>query len=194
VSCRVCKSEHRGEIEQALANGLGVREIAKMFGLSKSAVHRHTMHVPKSQEATMAPPPLDSQMRAKRLRATLERLLERAERAGDFRAATMIAAQISEIERRILDRVPGKLRGEDAPVLRIIFDDPGGGTGSVNASENLAYCIAHYGWQPILASLLRCMVGEKAKMSERLRAQVGQLLEILIDDYPEEATRVEQNQ
>lgn len=126
MSCRICKNNRRSEIEQGLLNGLSAREIAKMFGFSKSAVHRHLGHIEKKPEGE-PPLPLDFQTRLKQHRATLERLLEQAERASDFRAATALLTQLGEIDKRILDRYsPAAGRGGVCscpnPVIRIIED------------------------------------------------------------------------
>ena len=46
-TCTICRSEHRAQIDAALIQGAGYREIAENYGLSLSATARHkTEHLP----------------------------------------------------------------------------------------------------------------------------------------------------
>lgn len=90
-ACSLCASPRRDEIDAALLSGASFRDIAGRFGTSKSAAERHRSHVPER----LALARRDAEVRSaetlaeklSRLEDDLRRLLEKAEKDGDFRAA-----------------------------------------------------------------------------------------------------------
>lgn len=46
--CTICGRPNRAEIDAALVDGVPLRDIAGRFNLSRSAVHRHQEHIPRS--------------------------------------------------------------------------------------------------------------------------------------------------
>jgi hypothetical protein len=121
--CTVCLHPDRPSIELALSRKAGLKTIAAKFGLSKTALSRHsTNHMPPQVKAVMlatgrtTPVDLDELRRtesegllatAVALRARLYRQLDMAEEVGDLRAA-------ASLDGRILDSLSfvAKLLGE----------------------------------------------------------------------------------
>ncbi len=90
--CTVCTHAQCAEINSALLAGTSYRTIADRFGLSETALKRHRKdhvpaHVARAQEAheVAAADDLLAQLKALRNRAIT--LLDKAERAGDYRIA-----------------------------------------------------------------------------------------------------------
>ena len=46
LACSICTHSSRGAINDLLAHGTSVRDVAGRFGISKSAVSRHAQHLP----------------------------------------------------------------------------------------------------------------------------------------------------
>lgn len=90
-ACSLCASPRRDEIDAALVAGASFRDIAGRFGTSKSAAERHRSHVPerlalaRREAEVRSAESLSEKLR--RLEEDLRRLLAKAERDGDFRAA-----------------------------------------------------------------------------------------------------------
>lgn len=90
--CTLCTSPHRDEIDAALVEGrLPLRNIAERFGTSAPTLLRHKEHVPgrlalakRAEEEGKAEDLLE---KLRRLEADLRRLLAKAEKDGDYRAA-----------------------------------------------------------------------------------------------------------
>lgn len=105
IPCSVCAHPKLAEINQALRNGTSLRKVARQYDLSKDAVSRHKRHVSLTlaelkDTIDSLPEPGTAELTATDLRqgATyLEQitalhnrassLSEKAEKAGDFRAA-----------------------------------------------------------------------------------------------------------
>ena len=99
--CTVCQHPDRDEIDARLIGGQPLRNIAKQFGVSATALYRHkTGHLPghlKQAKET------SERLSAERLLADLERLqerilriLERAEERGDLRVALTACRELRE--------------------------------------------------------------------------------------------------
>jgi hypothetical protein len=187
LSCTVCRSNVKAQVEEAMRN-LGVREVSRIFpAFSKSTLHRHRLHMLKP-EASAPPPPLEPQVRLKQHRARLERLLEKAERASDYRAGTALLGQLAEIDKRILDRRPEKHGGRGGvcncpnPRIKVVLDNPfpeGHGHSSMEVLEYVGFAIRHIGWQPILQEVLERMSGT-AGLSEAVKQAAKEFLAVLI--------------
>lgn len=51
--CTVCRHEAREQIDRALLAGVAYRTLAAQYGLSSSALCRHTRHLARCQEAML---------------------------------------------------------------------------------------------------------------------------------------------
>jgi hypothetical protein len=114
--CNICSHEKLKEINQALIDGQSLRNIAKQYQVSYSAVNRHKKeHLPaalvKAQEAqavTQADSLLDQ---VEALRAKAVNLLEQAENAGDLKTALQGIGQARACL-ELLAKVRGELQQE----------------------------------------------------------------------------------
>lgn len=100
-SCTACAHPDRRKIDKALVDGVSERTIAKRFGLSKTAVHRHSAgHIPSllarahAVEVVSSADDLLGQVTALKERAL--GLLATAEKAEDTRAAILACREIRE--------------------------------------------------------------------------------------------------
>jgi hypothetical protein len=119
--CTVCDHPEKHGIDEVLISGAPYRSVAKQFELSESAVYRHkTEHLPAhllrargAEEVAQADDLLDQ---VRNLQAHALDILERAEKAGDLRAAL---AAISQARGNL--ELLGKLAGEldERPVTNI---------------------------------------------------------------------------
>ena len=111
--CTVCSHLDRPAIDQALVNRHPFRRIAPRFGLSvRSLIRHHDDHLPevlaRAKEAEEAAQADDLRAELRSLRDRTYGLLERAEQAGDIKAAfTGIREIRSTIE--LLAEMAGKL-------------------------------------------------------------------------------------
>ena len=93
--CTICSDpQRRAAVDGFLRAGIALREISKNLGLSKSAVHRHSLHSEARQNATAGA--LGHDLRSRR---AWTRLLRRAEKKGDLAAATKAQAEIDKLDR-----------------------------------------------------------------------------------------------
>jgi len=90
--CTICTHPQKNEIDRAALTGTSYRDIARNFGTSHSAVHRHSRHLKHGVAAVAEQDPVAygrtvlAQTRALGDRAIA--ILNRAEEQGDWRAAT----------------------------------------------------------------------------------------------------------
>jgi hypothetical protein len=130
--CVVCGDPRVAEIDAALLEDRGYREIAERFGTSKSALFRHrASHLPatllkaKDAAAMVAGDTLMEQV--EELKSMARRLGKKAEDAGDYRGAL---AAVRELV-RIVDLI-AKLTGQ-------IGGDPGGPGSPTRASITINF-------------------------------------------------------
>lgn len=93
-TCTICGHPQRPEIDRALVEGLPFRHIASRFDTSTAALQRHKAdhlpgHVAKAQEAKQVADADDLLLQLKALRNKAISILQKAEKAGDFRTALM---------------------------------------------------------------------------------------------------------
>jgi hypothetical protein len=111
--CTACRSEHRTEIDRMITGGTGTeRSIAKRFGLSNVAVHRHKAHVTarlaaavERREAKSGDDLLD---RLQTLNAEALAILRESRRSGKNETALRAigrASDLLELEARILGEI-----------------------------------------------------------------------------------------
>ena len=88
-ACSICERRERQQIDQAGLTGASYRDIARRFGASHSAVHRHSQHVSKAIAAAVEEDPAAygravlAQVRNLTERSV--RMIDRAESEGDRR-------------------------------------------------------------------------------------------------------------
>jgi hypothetical protein len=92
--CSICTHPNRDAIDRALVNRESFRNVAKQFGITVSAIHRHNdAHLPasltKAQEARSVTQADDLLTQVKSLQSRALSILDRAESAGDLRTAIM---------------------------------------------------------------------------------------------------------
>jgi transposase-like protein len=90
--CSVCDHPERQKVDEALVTGAPYRSIAKRFALSDSAMYRHKAeHLParlaKAREAAEVAQADDLLAQVRDLQDRALAILDRAERAGEFRTA-----------------------------------------------------------------------------------------------------------
>src|SRR5260370_25451064 len=89
--CSICVHEKRMGIEQSLVSGDSYRAVAQRFRVSRDAVARHRRHL----ALTVANPLCSEQInqsesllaQLEELKTEAQRLKQKTERAGDYRAA-----------------------------------------------------------------------------------------------------------
>jgi len=102
VSCSVCSHEHVREIDMELTRGVGVRNVAKRWGLSKSSVHRHAeTHISeklaKTAEIERQADGESLMGEIRDLKARAEAILNTAETAKDLKTALSAIGQIKGV-------------------------------------------------------------------------------------------------
>ena len=124
--CTVCTHAKRKAIDRLLVGGprSSFLDIAKRFGLSKSAVYGHYIeHLPeqlqKAHEAQEIATADDLTRRVNDLLRRLEAVLERAEEAGDDHL-TLKAAREIRPTLELLGRLFGKI--QDAQVVNVLVN------------------------------------------------------------------------
>lgn len=96
--CSICSSDRRGEVEVLLRSGThSLDEIAKLTGLHRSSIHRHSQHFEERSTDAQAGALQGDHAHLR----TWRRLLQKAERAGDFAAATKAQSMVEKIEARL---------------------------------------------------------------------------------------------
>jgi hypothetical protein len=89
--CSVCRHAERPAIDSALVSGEPFRDIARRYATSKDALSRHREHLARglvlAREAENATRADDLLERTRSLERDARRLLAKAEKEGDFRAA-----------------------------------------------------------------------------------------------------------
>lgn len=91
-TCTVCSHVERESIDRALVAGEALRDIAGWTRLSKTSLHRHLQdHLPETltlaREATQVARAENLLIQVKDLQDKALGILEKADRAGDLRAA-----------------------------------------------------------------------------------------------------------
>jgi hypothetical protein len=119
-TCTICRHTRRQEIEEALLAGDSLRNIAKRFGTSPSALLRHKSHLPaslvKANDAREAARADGLLAKVREMEAEARRIGRKAEHEGDLRCAIASIKQVVEIVElmaRLLDAFP-KADGKDA--------------------------------------------------------------------------------
>ena len=145
--CTVCVHTDKEAIDKALVAGEAYRAIAQRFAASPDAVYRHRAHIPvalaKASEAAEVVRADSLLAQVKALQARALGLLDKAEAAGDLRAATgairearatmeLVAKLVGELDERAqinvlhIDSMTAAQMREDlaARLARTIQADP----------------------------------------------------------------------
>jgi len=95
--CRICSHPQRAQIDAALAAGNSLRAVAKTFeGTNKDILARH-WRLSKGTVLSSA----DSTVRLNNLKSRIEKNLQKAEKAEDFKTVATLQAQLLEIESKL---------------------------------------------------------------------------------------------
>jgi transposase-like protein len=99
MTCRVCRSKRRKEIDRMLVDGASLRDIARRFSLKKAALHRHqTKHLPalltKAKDAATISEANSLLQRVERIIQRCEGISAKAEKARDWQPAVSALNQI----------------------------------------------------------------------------------------------------
>lgn len=120
-TCSACRHKQRGAIDEALARGESVRDIAGRFKLSKTAVDRHGRdHLTKAlakAEAAEVVRADDLLSKIDGLEADANRIRKAAEKSGDLRTALAGLREVTRIH-ELVARMQGELR--DKIVVNLI--------------------------------------------------------------------------
>jgi DNA-binding transcriptional ArsR family regulator len=132
MRCTICAHEKRAEIDQALINGLSIRDIAEQFDLSQSAVHRHsTNHIKELLATSKAVESLRADHLIEQLsylqNETLA-LLDDAKTSGDTRAALQAIREARsnlELKSRLCGELEDRLniRSENSKIEVVYVND-----------------------------------------------------------------------
>jgi hypothetical protein len=118
--CTICASPHRADIDRGLIRGESMRSLAARYGTGRESIRRHRQE--HLSELLLRAYDSDEQARADGLLADIERiresafdLLDRAERAHDWRARVAAIRECRE-NVRILGELHGRLEASRANV------------------------------------------------------------------------------
>ncbi len=140
--CTICDHKHRGAIDGALLSGARQHAVATEHGVSRDAVSRHFLkHLPViaatdqvEQENAPTDGRLDIEASVTDLRVRLLRLLGRAERSRDLRAAILCVREAA----RLLE-LSGRMSGQiDASGVKIAMHISGNDGNAQNLRERIA--------------------------------------------------------
>jgi hypothetical protein len=124
--CSVCTHPHRQQIDQAIVSGNSYRTVAQQFTISRDAVARHRRHLSAavinslSSGSISAPQSLLAQL--EELRSEAQRLKQKAERDGDYRAALAAVRELCRIV-ELVAKLCGQIDSRtETKILNVNFD------------------------------------------------------------------------
>jgi len=99
--CSVCTNPNRQQIDKAMVSRQPYRIVALQFGVSRDAVARHRKHIAAMVAKSIDPEQLAQSgsllAQLEELRLEAQRLKQKAERAGDYRAALAAVRELCRI-------------------------------------------------------------------------------------------------
>jgi hypothetical protein len=117
--CTICANPSRADIDAALVAGGSLRDISGRFGLSRSAVHRHQEHVPRSlataKEARQVAEARSLLGRIETLISDCRTIAQKAQRAREWHAAVRALGEVRSCL-ELLGQISGELKKQDAAV------------------------------------------------------------------------------
>lgn len=124
--CSVCIHPDRQQIDQAIVSGNSYRTVAQQFAISRDAVVRHRRHLsvavinPLSSGQISPPETLLAQL--EELRSEAQRLKQKAEREGDYRAALAAVRELCRIV-ELVAKLCGQIDSRtETKILNVNFD------------------------------------------------------------------------
>lgn len=124
--CSVCTHPDRLQIDQAIVAGNSYRTVAQQFTVSRDAVVRHRRHLsigvakPRSSEQMSPSDTLLGQLED--LRYEAQRLKQKAERDGDYRAALAAVRELCRIV-ELVAKLCGQIDSRtETKILNVNFD------------------------------------------------------------------------
>jgi hypothetical protein len=120
MTCRVCRSKERREIDKALVDGVSLRTIADRFRVSKTALIRHqSKHLPallaKAKNAATISEANSLLERIERIIRKCEVISAKAEKAKDWAPAVSALGQIRSCV-ELLAKLTGELKAAGTAV------------------------------------------------------------------------------
>ena len=129
--CRICSNPQRAELEAAILRpGATLRAVARDFGVSSDSLQRHRPHMSMILDTARALREVENLgVLYRRIKTQAERmreLAERAEAAGDFRAAVSAHGEARKHEEMLLklgekpgfrDTAPTTVNAPDARII-----------------------------------------------------------------------------
>ena len=119
--CTICIHPQRTEIDQAITRGDAHRAIARQFGVSRHALDRHkknghiAQQIAKAAEAKEIAQAENLLSKITTLQETADRILDKAEKAGDIRAACAAIREVRGVL-ELMAKVTGELKGDGVTV------------------------------------------------------------------------------
>jgi hypothetical protein len=125
-TCTVCKHENLEAVNQALLNGVSLRDIAGQFGLSRSALQRHKdEHIPaamaRAKEASDIAQADGLVAELRNIQRTALSILEQSYDSGDHKSA-LTAIRVARENIELLGKLLGELQSQ--PQTNILITSP----------------------------------------------------------------------
>jgi CRISPR/Cas system CMR subunit Cmr4 (Cas7 group RAMP superfamily) len=124
--CSVCIHPDRQQIDQAIVSGNSYRTVAQQFTISRDAVVRHRRHLsvavskPLGSDEICPSETLLGQL--EELRSEAQRLKQKAERDGDYRAALAAVRELCRIV-ELVAKLCGQIDSRtETKILNVNFD------------------------------------------------------------------------
>jgi hypothetical protein len=124
--CSVCTHPHRQQIDQAIVSGNSYRTVAQQFTISRDAAVRHRRHlsvaVAKPLSSGQISPPETLLGQLEELRSEAQRLKQKAEGDGDYRAALAAVRELCRIV-ELVAKLCGQIDSRtETKILNVNFD------------------------------------------------------------------------
>jgi hypothetical protein len=120
--CSICVHEKRMRVEHALLAGEPYRDIALRFKVSRDAVARHRKHIAatvvKSLDSEQITQSESLLAQLEELKTEAQRLKQKAERAGDYRAALAAVRELCRIV-ELVAKLCGQMESRSETIGRI---------------------------------------------------------------------------
>ncbi len=125
-TCRICASSSADAVNADLVGGLSVRDVARKYTFSRSGTDRHARRcLPKALAAYEVPgQSIGDELRGLWLEA--QRLKDRAERAGDLRAALVALRQLCDLLELKMRAMAPMLRAQKQMQVVVVYGEGGG--------------------------------------------------------------------
>jgi hypothetical protein len=124
--CSVCTHPHRQQIDQAIVSGNSYRTVAQQFTISRDAVVRHRRHLSAAVINPLSSGQISPQesllAQLDELRSEAQRLKQKAEGDGDYRAALAAVRELCRIV-ELVAKLCGQIDSRtETKILNVNFD------------------------------------------------------------------------